>query len=342
MSSDDNNPLVPDYILRKLLLLYAFTQELKSKVKSNFDPLSGFNGEEYYLINGEWLNKYKNFYNYNQIVSLLQQYKMNYQSFEQFKNNINNILNTVKNFYIKQKSVQFPNELIKGIPFIPTFEKALVNNMSFYNDFYLVNYELNVELSNDKENQIKANYSYVNNLKLKFFLSQNLYFIHGNNFEIGKLNSDGMFIPLFYIKILNGNSEEEIKNVINSGGIEKYLNMKKIDNKREVNKYDNKGGLIFNIEKYKEGKLKKGIKKLEEPKDNINHVVIMQSNNNQNNINNINIFQNLNQDNYTQSDETKFGVQNAKIDPLQKTEYCNQNQEQNLFNGNININIKNI
>ena len=59
MKANDNVPLVPDYILRKLILLYGFTQELKTRAKSNSDPLRGINGEEYYLINGEWINKFK-------------------------------------------------------------------------------------------------------------------------------------------------------------------------------------------------------------------------------------------------------------------------------------------
>ena len=242
MKANDNNPLVPDYILRKLILLYGFTQELKTRAKNNFDPLRGINGEEYYLINGEWINKFKDFYNYNQIIKVLQSYKINFHNYEKFKNNIGNILSTVKHFYIKQKSDEIPSELITGkITFAPTFEKG-ANNMHFYNDFYLVNYELNVELSSDKDNPIKSNYSFVSNLKSKFFISQNLYFIHGNNFEIGKLNSDGMFIPLFYIKLMDGNSEGEIMNIIKSGGIEKYLKMKKIDDKRQLSKYDNKDG----------------------------------------------------------------------------------------------------
>ena len=341
MQANDDIPLVPDYILKKLILLYGFTEELKSKAKNNFDPLRGINGEEYYLINGEWINTFKDFYNYNQIINLLQKYNIHFQNYEQCKNSIGNTLNTIKSFFIRQKSDVFPNELKGKIPFTAAFENATTNNMHYYNNFYLVNYELNVELSNDKEDPIKPNYSYVNNLKSKFFISQNLYFIHGNNFEIGKLNSDGMFIPLFYIKIIDGNSEEEIKNIIKSGGIEKYSYMKKIDDKRQLSKYDNKGGLIFNIEKYKEGKIQEKKENIEGPKDNIkgkkNNMIGIQTSNNQDNFNNN--YQNRQQENYSQSNETKLAVKDAKIDQLLKTEYHNQNQTPNQLNGNININI---
>ena len=66
---ESNNPLVPEYIIRKLILLYAFNLEtlFKSKPVQN-DSLINAIFENYYLINAEWINKYKDFYNYDKII----------------------------------------------------------------------------------------------------------------------------------------------------------------------------------------------------------------------------------------------------------------------------------
>ena len=75
-----NTNIVPEYILKKLILLYGFGKELYNKSKSYTDPLRGTTGENYYLINGEWINKFKEFYNYSQIKTLLEQCNFNYQT----------------------------------------------------------------------------------------------------------------------------------------------------------------------------------------------------------------------------------------------------------------------
>ena len=75
--NQNSNPLVPDYILRKLILLHGFSKEIHLKTKTS-DPFTGTSADEYYFINGEWINKFKEFYNYDQIVNILEQYKINF------------------------------------------------------------------------------------------------------------------------------------------------------------------------------------------------------------------------------------------------------------------------
>ena len=65
--TEEENPLVSEYILKKLILLYGFSLEIKLLAKTNYS-------ENFYLINAEWLNKFKDFYNYNKITCFLKQY----------------------------------------------------------------------------------------------------------------------------------------------------------------------------------------------------------------------------------------------------------------------------
>ena len=287
---ESNADIVPVCILEKLILLYGFGKELYFKSCSNKEPLSETVWENYYLINGEWINKYKEFYNYSQITDLMVKYDYNYQTYKQYKNNMNQILNKTKSFFICRKGSSFSEELKKGnIIFSPDFQTG-GNNIKYIKDCYIVDYDLYELLSKDDENQINSNDSITINIPYKICISQDIYIIHGKNIEIGQLNSNGMFIPKYYIKPEKENPEEDIINIIKCGGIEKYININYIDTKRCLSKYNDKGGLIFNIELFKcENSKEENVKGETGPetKDNISHYVI-----NEKNCNNINEYNN--------------------------------------------------
>ena len=92
------------------------------------------------------------FYNYEEIVKIIKQYNFNHHNYYGYKNNINQILTPIKSFQIKQKGKEFPVELKNGvISFSPKFERA-GNNIYYYDNFYIVNSELNQLLCQDTEN----------------------------------------------------------------------------------------------------------------------------------------------------------------------------------------------
>ena len=247
---ENENPLVPDYILKKLILLYGSNKETLFKTKTVLNEhLMNNNFEYFYLINGDWINKYKEFYNYEQIVKLIEQYNYNHHNYYGYKNNINQILTTIKSFQIKQKGKEFPVKLKNGsIPFVPKYEKA-GNSIYFYNNFYIVNSELNQILCKDTENP-KPNYSlFMNTVNLKTIFGKYSFFIQANNIEICTINEEGMFINQYHIKLVeqNGSPEEEIQKIIKLGGVEPFLKSRKYDKKRVSCKYSDKGGIILNL-----------------------------------------------------------------------------------------------
>ena len=87
-------------------------------------------------------------------------------------------------------------------------------------------------------------------------------------------------MPKYYIKPEKENPEEDIINIIKYGGIEKYINSKKIDINRCLSKYNEKGGLIFNIMLYKSKNYNPNGETGPEPKDSISHEVMVEKNNN--------------------------------------------------------------
>jgi hypothetical protein len=306
---DNENPLVPEYIIKKLILLYGFNKETLFKTKAgSSDPLANINFEYYYLINGDWINKFKEFYNYEQIVKLINQYNCNFHNYYGYKNNINQIFTAIKSFQIRQKGKEFPIELKNGgISFVPKYERG-ANNMYYYDHFYIVNSELNQLLCQDTGNP-KPNYSlFINTVNLKTFFGKYSFFIQNSNIEICIINKEGMFISQYHIKLAeeNGCPEEEIQNIIKAGGVEQFLKLRKYDNKKVSCKFNDKGGIILNIdyvrkEKEEEEEKKKADQQKEaEQKNDISHSVesekkfgnnpFYNKSQNQNSINNNSLF----------------------------------------------------
>ena len=93
------NPEIPEYIIRKIILLYGFCKEIKNKCSHISHPLENSVSESYFLINGEWLNEFKQFYKYNEIIDLVNKYNFNLKNFEEYKNNFSNIYNVIRHFY---------------------------------------------------------------------------------------------------------------------------------------------------------------------------------------------------------------------------------------------------
>ena len=127
--TEEENPLVSEYILKKLILLYGFSLEIKLLAKTNYS-------ENFYLINAEWLNKFKDFYNYNKITGFLKQYYAFLKSYNEYENNIDTIINAIKKINMHQKEKEFPKELKQGISFCVKQEKG-GNQIYYHNNFLL-------------------------------------------------------------------------------------------------------------------------------------------------------------------------------------------------------------
>ena len=354
-------PLVPDYILKKLILIYGFSKDLYIKAKNPIDTIANINFEEYYAINTDWLNKFKQFYNYEKFVSLMNNNNnFNYKNYEDIKRNIKAIIDIMKPFNIQQKGKEFPNELNGKIFFIPKFENTN-NNIYYFKDFYIVNNELKEEICQDIDNPIKPNYSLKNNMKLKFFIGNNSFYINNNDIGIGNINKDGRFISKYHIKIDSNSKvspEEEISRIIKIGGIDKYINFKKLEKNRVINRYEER--LILNVEMDIEAKKKKeeeeDIKHDANTNENkkINNINNENKNNNNNkNANDYNHFNQVSNNNATNNNSNQISINNIDVNNLVDTKMVlgenlknvfpqvQQNQNDNINQNNNNNNINN-
>ena len=130
--------------LEKLLLLYAYEQEMKAKINNLTYRETEFNN--YYLISKEWITLYKKYYHYNEINKMIQKKdelkNLLNQGFESAKKNIKDVL---KHISIKGAKKVFPEDLKNNNTFLCEREEALIDkkyNVSYWRNFELVNEEL--------------------------------------------------------------------------------------------------------------------------------------------------------------------------------------------------------
>jgi hypothetical protein len=129
--------------LEKLLLLYAYEQEMKAKINNLTYRETEFNN--YYLISKEWITLYKKYYHYNEINKMIQKKdelkNLLNQGFESAKKNMRDVL---KHISIKGAKKEFPLDLKNNNTFLCEREEALIDkkyNVSYWRNFELVNEE---------------------------------------------------------------------------------------------------------------------------------------------------------------------------------------------------------
>ena len=194
--------------LEKLLLLYAYEQEMKSKINKLTYKETGF--QNYYLISKEWISQYKKYYHYYEICNMIQgkdelKALLN-RGFEEAKKNVYQVLKHIS-FKEKSKKKDFPEELKANNTFLCEREDVLINkryNVSFWRNFELINEELkNMFIFSEAHNYSFENVSDANCLitcgKVIINLSNDDY--NENTFacEIGTISNNNMLFNDEYI-----------------------------------------------------------------------------------------------------------------------------------------------
>ena len=212
--------LVPDNILKTFILLFGFNIEIQNKIKR---PLSKENiSETFYLINAEWIEKFKEYNDYQTLSSILSENNsFSYNTYNDYENNIDKILNCIRG-KISQKDNNFQIELKEKISFDPLQNKVSENYPLYYfNEFYIINEKIYQELSNYMN--VKSNF------RFNFYIGEYCIFFNGKNFEIGNINDKGVFFPHYHILIVDNYIQplKEIE-IILVNNIDKYFFFRKI------------------------------------------------------------------------------------------------------------------
>ena len=141
--------------LKKILLLYAFEQELKNKINNLKYRENNF--KKYYLISKDWIQGYKKHYCYDEIKKLI-------QNKQELKNLLNNGYNEAKkNMHILLKKIKFSHNSRKFYPYYLKDNNEFISergniilgikkSINYWKNFELVNEELRSLLSKSNIN----------------------------------------------------------------------------------------------------------------------------------------------------------------------------------------------
>lgn len=203
--------------LRKVILLYAFEQEMKKKI-NNLKYIEK-NFQNYYLISKEWINEFKKFYHYEEISNMIQRKAglkdLIKNGFDEAKKNMNLILNKIKFNKINLKT-NFPEMLKQNNTFLTEKAQIQINgkDINYWRNFEIVSSELKDLLSSSEFHD----YSFQNASDVKCLISSGKVIIDvsedsnddENVLEIGVISNDDMLFNDEFIFIYdNENVKDE-------------------------------------------------------------------------------------------------------------------------------------
>ena len=194
--------------LEKLLLLYAYEQEMKNKINNLTYKETEF--ANYYLISKEWITQYKRYYHYYEICKMIQDKdelkNILNRGYEEAKKNINDALKHIS-FKEKSKKKEFPEELKNNNTFLCEREDVLISrkyNVSYWRNFELVNEDLKNKFLYSEANgyafeSVSDARCLITCGKIIIDLSKDDYNENTNACEIGTINNSDMLFNDEYI-----------------------------------------------------------------------------------------------------------------------------------------------
>ena len=257
-TNDNNNNLL---YLNLLIKIYYFQKKLNEQINSQKNSTESNN----YLINKNIINKFKDFFNYNELYILLKDNntinsEIDYKNLEdkigglkEYKNEINQKIITT----------EF-NSIDSNIK-----EEIYLSQKKYITDIDIINEDIkSFFIENNiikKEKIIKCDYIAGYNKIFIFFIYQNKTF-----FELGYINYDGNFIIEYLIEPKNGYND--ITSIFHNNGIENVIKNNFINN-NEIKNGENLIGYYYKIEQNNNKQL------INEEKDKINNINKNENNN---------------------------------------------------------------
>ena len=253
LEKDINYPFKKD--LEILIRLYYNYRFLKEKENTKFELLNEDNSQMVYLINNNWIEKYKSFFEYRDLENYLLElnktvklYPTNFNSIkEDYIDKIISILpedyiNKLKEknkFEIQDKIDKYETDTIKG-----TFD-GNGREISYYINNQMINYhiymDLNKIIGKGESLQLKNCDTYfIGNNKILLFNKD----IENKNVEIGYINEENIFIAEYII--YSANKIIELSEI--NSFLQNKFNSFQLDPKKDSCHIDDNIILLFTFE----------------------------------------------------------------------------------------------
>ena len=207
-------------LLKIFISLFYYEKSLLSDKKEYI-----FNdNQKYYLINYEWLEQYKEYYNYSKIYGLLMKNDNNYNKL--YYHNLDKEINNIIKYYSNKDILNFDEKLLSPeLSNIKVIKAQLENknNILIYKNCYIINSEIMDMIK--KYFYFKGNKNNEINFEPKtlYASNNNIYIIDNVNIVIGNINKKLLYnteyiLSFKSLKILNS----ELKQLLTKS-IEDYI-----------------------------------------------------------------------------------------------------------------------
>lgn len=232
----------------KVVKWYEYSQNFKKVIISNMKDSIEY---EYYFVECNWINNFKNTFHYEKIKRKTECYKI--------KENITTLtevqIKSLLNQFCKNKCLISENDR-KKIQINPNnniIQKAeIFNNKYRFNNFY-INFVL---LDKNIYEELKKCYAFGENIKYNVSIGNSLFIIklNGTDIEIGEFESVYKYKSIYLLRFSDVDElSKEIK-LIKNIGIKKYISNYKIDNDnfivQVIKKNNGKEIIIINLLNY--------------------------------------------------------------------------------------------
>ena len=235
---EKNKDSIKENILKKLILLYAnekhFMELLKTPIKDEY------NTNEYYLINKNWIEEYKNKYNFEDIKKELEDMNLDELSYKGFCYNLENLsqsekLSKIQINLLKYKSQFYSETNFHFLTYKEKFENIqLIQNNICPKEFFLLKDNLfDLFYEDIIKDKLISKYDY----KFNILLGDNILFIQDNNNKLifYLFTLDKTYELNFIFKFENSNSfYNEVKMFIKGKGLYNYLIERKIEYQKKL------------------------------------------------------------------------------------------------------------
>jgi hypothetical protein len=267
--NDEKNNSSNRDILKLFIYIFYYEKLISTDNKDNiFDE-----SQDYYLINPEWLNKYKEYYDYQKLYKSLSTRKINSKKIEISYNNLDKFINSILKIYSEKNLLHFRKKNVFDNTF-DTIDSLNIddlkapskakNNILFYTNCYIIDskiFDIILKIFQKEEtDSIKKKKIYAKN--------NNVYIMYLKKIIIGILNNELIFIPKYILSYDSTEIFESEKKILQSETIENYIKSLNCDidnfNLQELKQYNKKlGQLMIRKDKYLENSknLKRSISK---------------------------------------------------------------------------------
>ena len=197
--------------LEILIRLFYYNKFMKERDNFQFKILKQENKQSVYLINNDWLEKYKFFYDYNELENYLFQNKNAIYALDFITDeSIQKIISTLPPPYVKklENKRKFDKKFTKyDTDKIITKKNGIIREFSYLKNYQIINKKIhdaliNAEYETSEESLKNCNLYFIGNNKIILLFKSDI--INDNN-EMGYINDKNIFIPEFVLHLEDNN-----------------------------------------------------------------------------------------------------------------------------------------